>query len=140
MKCPKDHCDMEEKDIDVIDAVTLDACPKCDGVWMDKGELKRISKDDLIDLRFTPKGVSLRLCPRCGRQMNTSEFKSVMVDECVCGIYFDKGEADKVLGKTLALRSKGGKYSIGVTVAQMKELLDKGSVNVEPWEMRLIKD
>jgi Zn-finger nucleic acid-binding protein len=139
-KCPVDGSEMEEKTVEVIDPVVLDVCLKCDGIWMDKGELKRISKDELIELRLSEKGRGIRMCPRCRNPMHRSELNGIILDECDCGIYFDKGEVEKVIGKRLAYKSKDGNYSIGVTATQLKELISKGNVKVESLEIRLIKE
>jgi Zn-finger nucleic acid-binding protein len=131
---------MELKTVEVIDPIDLDVCPKCDGVWMDKGELKRVSKDELIELRMSEKGEGLRLCPRCRGRMHRSEINGVVLDECDCGVYFDKGEVDKVIGKKLAYKTKDGGYSVGLTVAQLKELIDKRKIRVDSLEIRIIQE
>jgi hypothetical protein len=41
MKCPK--CGMELIQID-YKGIEIDKCSECDGVWLDAGELERISK------------------------------------------------------------------------------------------------
>jgi Zn-finger nucleic acid-binding protein len=138
MKCPVDGSEMEQRTVEVIDPVVLDVCPKCDGVWMDHGELKRVSQDELIELRINTKGDGMRKCPRCAGQMQRSEYKGVTLDECGCGIYFDKGEVDHVLGKKLAYKTKDGGYSVGVSADQLRELLAKGSIKVDSLEIRLI--
>ena len=140
MKCPSDGSEMEARTIEAIDPVVLDVCPKCDGIWMDRGELKRVSQDELIEHKTDVQGRSSRLCPRCREWMSLSQLNSVTIDECNCGIYFDKGEVDRVLAKKLAYKTKDGCLSIGVTVLQMKEMLAKGSVKIDSVELRLIRE
>lgn len=41
-KCPVDGADYYEH---AFGSVMIDICPKCDGVWMDKGELDKISQE-----------------------------------------------------------------------------------------------
>jgi len=138
--CPADHSEMVEKTIDIIDTVVLDACPKCDGIWMDAGELKRITRDELIEYKFMEKDESYRLCPICRKRMRRADLHGVVVDQCNCGIYFDKGEVDRVIGKKLVLKSKDDEHSIGVTVPQMHELIRTGSLRVDAVELRLIRE
>jgi len=139
-KCPVDGAEMEEKTIDIIDTVVLDSCPKCDGIWMDKGELQRVTKDELIEYRLDRKDQGFRLCPRCQKRMERSQLHGVIVDDCACGIYFDKGEVDKVMGKRLALKSTDGGLSISVTVPQLHELIAKKSIKIDNLEIRLIRE
>ena len=40
--CPVDNAEMEKKR--VMDLFNIDRCPRCDGVWFDKGELRAIEK------------------------------------------------------------------------------------------------
>jgi Zn-finger nucleic acid-binding protein len=139
LKCPVDGVDMDEKTVEVVETVKLDVCPKCDGIWMDKGELRSVSKDELIEYKFTDRDEGARLCPRCKSRMKREELNGVVVDSCGCGIYFDKGEADKILGRRLAFRAGEG-YSVGVTVDMLKELISKGKIAVGTCEIRLLKE
>jgi len=41
-KCPADGADMNKRR--VADAVVIDACQKCGGLWFDKGELEIIER------------------------------------------------------------------------------------------------
>lgn len=40
MKCPR--CESPVLDERVRDGVTIDACPQCRGVWLDRGELEKL--------------------------------------------------------------------------------------------------
>ncbi|MBI3927448.1 MAG: zf-TFIIB domain-containing protein [Armatimonadetes bacterium] len=39
--CPRCRCALEEKE---VGGVQVDLCPRCDGLWLDHGELKRLVK------------------------------------------------------------------------------------------------
>jgi Zn-finger nucleic acid-binding protein len=39
-KCPVDGSDMDKKR--VLDKFLIDWCPRCEGIWFDKGELKAV--------------------------------------------------------------------------------------------------
>ncbi|MBI1374893.1 MAG: hypothetical protein GC159_19415 [Phycisphaera sp.] len=58
MNCPR--CDAALKK-EMREDVTIDVCPKCAGVWLDRGELDHIatamrdaqrSREDLVDFAF----------------------------------------------------------------------------------------
>lgn len=84
---------------------TIDLCPLCNGCWLDKDELTRITRSrgndalslKLIDLRRTQYS-----CPRCkstlceGKHERNEKF---LVDECEkCGgIWLDRGELPTLL-------------------------------------------
>jgi hypothetical protein len=40
-------------------------------------------------------------CPKCGMELDEIDYKNVVVDACFCcgGMFFDKGEIDKILGQ-----------------------------------------
>ncbi|MBI5732468.1 zf-TFIIB domain-containing protein [Candidatus Jorgensenbacteria bacterium] len=38
-KCPADGTTMDKE---VVEELIIDRCPKCDSVWLDKGELEKI--------------------------------------------------------------------------------------------------
>jgi Zn-finger nucleic acid-binding protein len=94
--------------------VELDVCGKCQGVWLDKGELEAIEKkvadevvveDDSLKLPELDFSFSRRMqadfksidCPRCGAGMETREYDKVarvVVDVCPkgCGMWLDRNE------------------------------------------------
>lgn len=41
-KCPVDGSDMDKKR--VLDKFLIDRCPKCEGIWFDKGELRVVQQ------------------------------------------------------------------------------------------------
>ena len=59
MKCPRCGADLQERE---FHSVKVDACPECDGVWLDQGELEilayhkesNVSRviSDLLRVRF----------------------------------------------------------------------------------------
>lgn len=135
MKCPKDGAVMEEK---AINGTMLDFCTKCGGVWMDWGELTRISGNRATEHELLFRGESNFLCPRCGMKMQDADLHSVTVEECKCGIFFDGGEAEKVVGRILLPDNQGG-ASIRVTKDDLRRLLDEGRVKVGTTEILLVK-
>jgi len=128
MKCPKDGETMEEM---VADNVVLDCCPKCNGIWVDKGELKKVAGFVATEHELMYRGDSNRICPRCAKRMNKADLHSTIVEECKCGLFFDAGEVRKVLGRELDLRTD----RIELTSAQVEQLKAKGSLRVGPHEI-----
>jgi len=125
MKCPKDGAIMDEVS---VDGTVLDVCPKCSGYWMDWGELRKVSNNRVTEFELVHRGKSGRLCPRCSKQMRKADLHSVIVEECECGLFFDKGEAEKVIGRDLAIKSTTQEQTIELTGEQLGELVSKGSV------------
>ncbi len=90
------------------DVVEIDQCPKCGGIWFDRGELNKIIKIPISELKRifgdikekkSIKGTSSgpRLCPVCGATMITYnyDYKSgIWLDACPRGhgIWLDGGE------------------------------------------------
>jgi Zn-finger nucleic acid-binding protein len=87
LSCPKCRAPLEPHK--VTERATVDACPKCYGVWYDHGELSvRLELETLAD--------SSLACPRCGQRLKVAQSKSgeLVLDHCLaCGGYwFDVGE------------------------------------------------
>jgi Zn-finger nucleic acid-binding protein len=93
-----------------LDAVEIDTCLDCGGIWLDSGELEQlIGNADKVQALLRSFGVAnpideeKRKCPICDRRMakiqvGTDE-ASVIVDRCQRGhgLWFDQGELDDVL-------------------------------------------
>jgi Zn-finger nucleic acid-binding protein len=134
MNCPKDGTPMREV---MADGVVLDLCSLCRGIWMDKGELGKVSKNRANEHELIFRGDSERMCPRCGKPMKKADLHSVIVEECECGIYFDEGEAERVMGRPLDLTLKGATHRVEVGAADLKRLLADGRLVVGDVEIRL---
>jgi membrane associated rhomboid family serine protease len=91
------------------DGVTIDVCPECRGLWLDPGEITKVTGADLEleaspETRLRPSGAAVdgaMLCPRCGlalREMAVRGAGSLRVDACEgCkGLYLDRGELQRV--------------------------------------------
>lgn len=46
MQCPRCQSDLRERDRETAggEVVVIDVCPKCGGVWLDKGELEKLTR------------------------------------------------------------------------------------------------
>jgi Zn-finger nucleic acid-binding protein len=97
--CPKCQVRMREMDAQVPGRkVMLDACPECHGIWLDRGELRKIIGDrkltDYLTKDIGTKTESPLVCPRCGGLMDYQHAEDVEVDVCLdCrGVWLDAGE------------------------------------------------
>ncbi|MFH1403067.1 MAG: zf-TFIIB domain-containing protein [Candidatus Altiarchaeota archaeon] len=127
MDCPKDGSIMVEKH---VGKTRLDFCSGCNGIWMDWGELGKISGNTVTEHELKYRGKSGRRCPKCGRQMNKADIHSVIVEECRCGLFFDAGEAEDVIGRKLTLTRE-----MRLKRSQVDELMEKGSILVGDTEL-----
>jgi Zn-finger nucleic acid-binding protein len=133
VKCPKDESEMDEV---VFDGVTIDVCRKCNGLWMDRGELNQLGGFHATEHELMHRGESPLSCPRCGKRMMQADIHAVIVDVCACGIYFDEGEAEKVIGRKIQFRNENVKR-VDVTREQLKKLADSGSLRIGDLELAL---
>ncbi|BDQ02734.1 MAG: hypothetical protein KatS3mg036_1018 [Ignavibacterium sp.] len=91
-----------------LNKVEIDFCPNCSGIWLDEGELEllySIDKPDnelqkLFQQTTSSKEKSYK-CPICRKRMIKTQFSNtdLILDRCPQnhGIWFDKGELEKVL-------------------------------------------
>lgn len=100
MQCP--HCENVSLDeITVQGGIEVDECPRCRGVWFDKGEFGsylHFSKDvpELTALEEKAEETS-RSCPRCRKTLKERQFvpeSPVRIDVCgdCDGVWLDGGE------------------------------------------------
>jgi len=94
------------------DAIELDYCPWCHGMWFDAGELALLA-EKLGRTLAVGEGSALeraqtaekpRSCPRCDRKMEKVYLGSaprVMLDRCGAGhgLWFDHGELGSLMGQ-----------------------------------------
>jgi Zn-finger nucleic acid-binding protein len=106
MRCPKCNSDtlVEFK----IDAVAVDRCSSCDGIWFDAQELSELLADDAKKVASLRRGGTHEElngkkgnCPRDGADLlriYSAIDKSVVLDACSeChGIWLDGGEFEKL--------------------------------------------
>ena len=106
----------------------VDLCPKCGGLWLDRGEITRAAKlpeKELTRLRTLLVGKAgpppvptenKAPCPACPGSLSEVLLGTVHVDYCdKChGIFLDRGELDDAVA---AVRSKGGSTKQVLAVA-----------------------
>ncbi len=89
----------------------VDLCPKCGGLWLDRGEISRAAKlpeAELVRLRNLLTGTpgpppipteSVAPCPVCPGSLSEVMLGNVRVDYCgrCQGIFLDKGELEQAI-------------------------------------------
>jgi Zn-finger nucleic acid-binding protein len=88
--------------------IEIDVCPKCNGTWLDRGELKKVLGDrklsDYLTKHIGTKTESKLVCPRCGNLMDIEDADGIEVDVCLnCrGAWLDTGELKDLEAKSEA--------------------------------------
>jgi Zn-finger nucleic acid-binding protein len=108
MKCPR--CSVETQ-LQKSHDVEIDACPKCGGVFLDRGELNRVAEQTDGDLEFStlhkdsaghPDAFEPIACPSCERDsMQKVEFliyTEIVLDHCdgCGGFWLDGSELGRI--------------------------------------------
>ncbi len=106
MKCPHCQWPLEKK---VAPDITIDECPKCQGIYLDKGELNVLATGMAGDIEFCSVDDdehkdkhAKRQCPACSdtdmRKVNLLEFSQLIFDYCPeCeGFFLDRGEVEQM--------------------------------------------
>lgn len=120
MKCYKCSSEMKRK---ALEGVLVDACPACEGIWLDGGELKmqqegdRKNVDEILAMAKSEitsekkRLVSLSsMCPRCQQDGIVEKVVAgTALDVCpsCAGIHFDWSELTKVLRHTDSIGFSG---------------------------------
>jgi len=94
-----------------FEGLEVDLCPRCGGLWLDRGEITRAARlpeAELVRLRalLTDSGGPPPLaaestvpCPACAGELSEATLGKVHVDYCeTChGIFLDRGELEEAL-------------------------------------------
>lgn len=110
-ECPRCWEPLQEETRDAVGpSVTVDVCPDCDGLFLDEGELLRVTGDvDLHRLLTEHLGAdsdSDLVCPSCGGLVDAEclevEDGEAEVDVCLdChGVWLDPGELEALDAST----------------------------------------
>ena len=107
--CPRCYFRTLRREVEVFGPnILIDICPKCEGVWLDAGELQKMLKDkklsDYLTKKIGTKSESKLICPRCGGLMDIERAGDVEVDVCLTcnGVWLDSGELDDLKAKSRA--------------------------------------
>jgi len=101
--CPKCWVKMDKREVEIFGPnIVIDICPKCNGTWLDPGELKRLLKDnklaDYLSKNVGTKSDSQLICPRCKGLMDIETAEDIEVDVCIkCNsVWLDAGELESL--------------------------------------------
>jgi Zn-finger nucleic acid-binding protein len=109
-----------------IEEVEVDHCPACGGLWLDHGEIERISSKMVSDVNrlrrllvaqpgppAVPSDITTS-CPRCTGAMKEVTLGSIRIDYCQSckGFFLDRGEIDGAIDAV-----KGQKMTVAQIVA-----------------------
>ncbi|HEY9162409.1 MAG TPA: zf-TFIIB domain-containing protein [Desulfomonilia bacterium] len=102
----------------------LDRCFECRGIWLDSGELEFLlgaetGNEYVKTMKTAVTSEKGKKCPICSVKMAkmTIGFKNIIFDRCSShGIWFDRGELEKILNENSADNS-------GILVNMLQEML-----------------
>lgn len=101
MKCPKDEVEMGPM---TMLGIVIDICPTCNGCWLDKNEVTKItrSRKQALEVTLQDKKPTLYRCPRCRGKLHEGMHQTItdlLLDECdKCGgLWCDRGELARLL-------------------------------------------
>jgi Zn-finger nucleic acid-binding protein len=107
IECPRCFVQATQSEVEVFGPnINIDVCPKCGGIWLDHGELKKLLKDKKISDYLTKdigtQSKSKLVCPRCGGLMDLERADEIEVDVCLnCnGVWLDQGELEDLKEKS----------------------------------------
>jgi len=120
---------MKKEEVEVLGPnVIIDVCSKCQGIWFDNNELKKILGNrklaNYLTKHIGTQSKSKLVCPHCGWLMDLEYAEDVEIDVCLnCyGAWLDNGELERLKEKS----------EVGYTG-------DKEVKAVEEWEEMMAK-
>ena len=109
IECPRCWVEMNKEEVEVLGPnVIIDVCPKCQGIWFDNNELKKVLGSrqlaNYLTKHIGTQSKSKLVCPRCGWLMDFEYAEDVEIDVCLkCnGAWLDIGELEKLKDKSEA--------------------------------------
>ncbi|MCK9225094.1 MAG: M48 family metalloprotease [Candidatus Muirbacterium halophilum] len=139
MKCP--CCGSENfKELMTTAGVLVDYCEKCNGVWLDKGEIFYFSSSPTyvkfkIENALKESSPSKRINPKTGKKLLLIKLGDIEVDIDGedGGMFFDKGELERIPGsKNLGFNIKF-ESKINNNVMNNKDIKDKSKAQ-DDWQ------
>lgn len=101
IECHKCWIETDRKEVKVFGPkIEIDVCPKCKGIWLDRGELHKLLKDrklaNYLTKHIGTQSKSEMVCPRCGGLMDIEKAEDIELDVCLTcnGIWLDEGELE----------------------------------------------
>ncbi len=120
--CPVDWADLKPHKVTAFGPdVKAERCPKCGGIYLDNGEVVRltgnVSLNNLLTKDLGLDSDSPHVCPGCGGVMDEEHAGQTRVDVCLTckGVWVDHGELS-------ALRTLSGKEARQRSPEKVEEL------------------
>ncbi len=111
--CPRCWIETRRNTVNVFGPnIEIDVCQKCNGMWLDSGELRKLIRDkklsDYLTKQIGTQSKSELVCPRCGGLMDIETADDIEVDVCLTchGVWLDSGEFEGLKVKS----EKGFEY------------------------------
>lgn len=105
--CPRCWVETKREEVEILGPnIFIDICPKCNGIWLDPGELGKLLKDrkltDYLTKNIGTQSKSQLVCPRCGGLMDIETAEDIEVDVCLTcrGVWLDAGELEELRTKS----------------------------------------
>jgi Zn-finger nucleic acid-binding protein len=86
----------------LVQEVTIDQCPSCNGTWFDRRELGKVAQERAIERRAHARahgdGAPTIRCPRCSATCHEAWVGDVEIDVCgdCGGVWLDAFEVESV--------------------------------------------
>ena len=107
IQCPRCWVEAEKNEVEIFGPnIIIDVCPKCNGIWLDPGELGKLLKDRKMTEYLTKdigtQSKSQLVCPRCGGLMDIESAEDTEIDVCLTcrGVWLDAGELEDLKTKS----------------------------------------
>lgn len=146
MNCPKCKTLLHKKN---VKGTEVEECAKCEGIWFEKDELRRIKDQIDSDLNWMDfdiwkhpekfAGADHRInCPACHQPMSVLNYDQTTVEIDYCtqcrGIWLDKQELQQIIDALEEeLLTKSPSDYVKATLEEAKELLTGSESFVSEW-------
>ena len=112
IECPRCWVEARREEVEIFGPnIEIDVCPKCNGIWLDPGELGKLLKNkkltDYLTKDIGTQSKSKLVCPRCGGLMDIESADDIEVDVCLSchGVWLDAGSLLSRASSRAPLRS-----------------------------------
>lgn len=146
MNCPRCNSNLSTTEIQNI---TIEMCPSCDGLWLDKFEITKILNCESDSIKSSEIAAALEKdkninntenksikCPACSSEMTNTSYmfnNNINVDLCpkCFGIWLDDGELKEIINH---MNNKSGSLSdeeidkIKINLQESRESLKKSGI------------
>jgi Zn-finger nucleic acid-binding protein len=107
IECPRCWVEARREEVEIFGPnIEIDVCPKCNGIWLDPGELAKLLKDrkltDYLTKEIGTQSKSELVCPKCGGLMDIESAEDTEIDVCLTchGVWLDAGELEDLKAKS----------------------------------------